>query len=136
MREHFTTITSWQMIRKLDMVGIKMTKALSTQIDGCPYEINLEVALTEKELYNMGYDVANVPEENIAYGLEAHRCEKEMAVHSLMWEHINRVKMVMSQYDTNSWRLESWDAHCPFLFECDPQLPDEEAMQEERETWV
>jgi len=134
MREHYTTVTGWQMIQKLDMVGVLMKKEIVTSIDGCPYEINLEVVLTELELNDMGYDKMDA--SNIAYDLGLIPPAKELDVHALMWEHINKVKMVMSQHNTTSWRLEQWDAHCPFLFECDPTLFSEEEMQKERDTWV
>ncbi len=136
MRDHVTTASNWQIIRKLDMVGCLAKKELSASIQGCPYEIHLEIVLTEKELYDMGWDIANVPEDRITYGLEAHTCEKEMEVHAMMWLRIAEVKLAMSKYDTPAWRLAEWDSHLPFLFECDPGLDDEETLQEERDTWV
>ncbi len=138
MRDHTTTQTGWTSIRKLDQVGLKMTKTIVTQIDGCPYDINLEVSLNETELYDMGYAVMNMPEDKIAYGLEAHTCEKEMDVQAMMWLYITKVKMVLSDFRTDLWRLEEWDHHCPFLFECDPGVADAdaEAMQIVRDSWV
>ena len=134
MREHYTTVTGWQMCEKLDGLGIRLKKELATSIEGCPYEINLEIVLDEVELKNMGYDEMDA--SNIAYDLGLIPPAKEVDAQALMWEHINKVKMIMSQHDTNSWRLEQWDANCSFLFASDPTLPDEEAMQEERDTWV
>lgn len=133
MREHTTTVTGWVMYEKLDGIA-RARKVLTTQINGCPYEINLEVILNAKELDDLGYNVAD-SDEVIIYGLEAHPCEKEMDVHATMWLHINAVKMVMSSYDTNSWRLVDWDAACPFLFDAEQTQHEEEVTQEERDTW-
>lgn len=135
MREHTTTVTGWKMYEKIDGIA-RVRKQMTTQIDGCPYDITLEVVLNEKELYDMGYDVERDPEENILYGLEAYPCEKEMEVHSLMWLHITTVKTAMSQHDTDSWRLADWDTHCPFLFDAEQTQHEEEVTQDERDTWV
>jgi len=134
MREHTTTVTGWRMYEKMDGIA-RAKKQLTATIEGCPYDINLEVVLNEKELYDMGFDLVHVPDDNIVYALEAHQCEKEMEVHSLMWLQINAVKMAMSQYVTHSWRLQDWDTHCPFLFDAKQTQHEEEVMQEERDTW-
>ncbi len=133
MKEHTTTVTGWRDYPKLDGIR-RFKKELATTIDGCPYEINLTVILNAEELNNMGYD-AIMPDDHIIYGLEAHTCEKEMDVFSLMWLHINAVKMAMSQYVTHSWRLADWDTHCPFLFDAEQTQHEEEVMQEERDSW-
>lgn len=135
MREHTTTVTGWKMYEKIDGIA-RAKKQMTTQIDGCPYEINLEVVLNEKELYDMGWDVRNVPEDRIVYGLDTHAPEKELDVFAMMWLHINAVKTVMTQHDTNSWRLETWDKHCPFLFDAEQTQHEEEVTQEERDTWT
>lgn len=135
MREHFTLVTGWQMYEKMDDVGVRIKKELSTSITGCPYEINLEIVFTQEELEKMGIDVDD--EDRAAYELDMNVTYKEMEVNSLMWEYINTVKKVMEENDTDSWRVTEWDEHCPFLFECDPNYEDpEEALQEKRETWV
>lgn len=135
MREHTTTVTSWRAYPKIDGF-IRFKKEMSTQIDGCPYEINLECVLNEKELYDLGFDLVHVPDDNIIYALEAHTVEKEMAVFAMMWLHINAVKMTMSQHDTNDWYLHQWDTACPFLFDAEQTQHEEEVTQEERDTWL
>ena len=127
------------MIEKLDLVGCKVKMELATFIEGCPYEINLEVVFTEKELCAMGFDndngfLCNI--EHIAYSFQQTVPEKVMAVQSLMWDYIKQVNKVMDDNDITAWTVAEWDAHCPFLFECDPALDEAEAMQEERDTWV
>ena len=135
MRNHTTTVTGWYAVQKLDMVGTLMKKTLTTQIDGCPYEINLEIALDRVELAAMGYE--NQSDDSVTYALNTHECEQEMDAHAMMWLHINAVKMAMSQHDTNSWRLEQWDKVCPFLFtNGNEAVFDEEEMQIERDTWT
>lgn len=139
MRDHHTTTSGWQMIEKLDMVGCKVKMDLATFIEGCPYEINLEVVFTEKELCAMGFGndngfLCNI--EHIAYSFGQTVPEKVMAVQSLMWDYIKQVNKVMDDNDITAWTVENWDAHCPFLFECDPGLESEEQLQEERDTWT
>ena len=133
MREHTTSITGWREYPKLDGIR-RFKKDLSTQIEGCPYEINLSVVLNDVELALLGYE-AKDPDDNIIYGLEAQMCIKEMDVHTLMWQHINAVQMQMAQHDTNSWSLPDWDATCPFLFDAEQTQHEEEVTQQERDTW-
>jgi len=121
------------------MVGCVFTKEISTSITDCPYEIHLEVKLTEDELIEMGFCDKKgelFPEDVIAYELGLNVPEKEISTHSLLWDYIKHVKQVMENHDTSGWRVEQWDAHCPFFFECDPTLDFEETMQEERDTWT
>ena len=137
MRPHVTTSNSWHMVRKLDQVGATMKKELVCTIEGCPYEINLEIVLTETDLLNMGYGTDS-HEDNIAYSLLQCAPEKEVNANFLLWDFIARVNSVMDSHDTSAWGVAEWDKACPFLFECDPDLEsdNDEALQKERETWV
>lgn len=139
MREHYTTTTNWAMYEKMDGAGPRMKKELAATIPGCPYEINLEIVITNDELHDMGFVNERgelAPEEVIAYELGFQQYEKEIDVQALLWKYIHTVKRVLASHPTDSWGVVEWDAHCPFLFECDPALADEEALQEERNTWV
>ena len=132
MRDHYTTTTGWQMYTPFGQPP-SMVKELSTQIDGCPYEINLRIELSTQELAAMGLN--NQTEDYIASDLGCNAPEKEVDANKLMWDYIFQVKMIMTRNDTSGWLVAQWDAYCPFLFECDPALGDDEKIQKERDSW-
>ena len=101
MRTHTTTSNSWHLVPKLNTSFNTMKKDLTTTIEGCPYDINLEVVLTLNELHAMGFD--HNSEEEIAYDLGANECEKEMQVNFKLWDFIaavNRSSKPDSRIDT------------------------------------
>ena len=133
MRTHTTTSNSWHLVPKLNTSFNTMKKDFTTTIEGCPYDINMEVVLTLTELADMGFN--HNSEEEIAYDLGANECEKEMQVNFKLWDCIAALNRVMNENDTTGWTVAQWDEACPFLFECDPFLEDEENLQEVRDSW-
>jgi hypothetical protein len=122
-------------VEKLDQVGRKYKKDLTTQIEGCPYEINMQIVLGEEELAQLGF-LFNESEEHITYTLQMHPPEKQMQVNFQLWDYITAVMHVMDAGDTSGWGLAEWDEACPFLFDSTPMFPDEEQMQKERDKWL
>ncbi len=135
MRAHTTTATNWYLIENQDHFGRTYKKRLCTDIDGCPYEINMEIVLGEEELAQMGF-LFDESEDHITYTLQMHPPEAQLQANFKLWDYITAVNRVMEVDDTSGWTLEQWDHACPFLFEQPPDVPDEEAMQKEREGWV
>lgn len=133
MREHTTTDTGWKMAERLNTNEPYALKELTTSITDCPYDIHLRIELSYKELANLG--IAYMENDGIIFQLSRTPPEKEMDLHSVMWDRIEHVLKIMENNETDSWRLGDWDAAAPFLFE-DTETYDEEVMQEQRDTWL
>ncbi len=135
MRNHTTTATNWHLDAPPHEVPA-FKKELATLIDGCPYEINMEIVLGVADLEEMGFHPDD-REEHIVYTLQMHPPEREVQVNFKLWDYITAVNLVMDLNDTSGWTLHEWDNACPFLFDDVPNLalPDEEALQRERDLW-
>lgn len=142
MIEHVTTKTNWSMVDKFGGRPYAL-RELTTNIEGCPYEINLRVEFSEVELVKMGMsdDTGTLTTcEHIVYELEKNVTEKELEIDMLMWHYIDQVKEQMRVNDTTGWRVEDWEQPCPWLFTVNLPLDDEVAQQEleqrERDSWT
>ncbi len=138
MIEHITTSTNWRMVEKLNAPSFAL-KTLNTIIEGCPYDIDLRIEFSTDELMKMGmYDSTGAlsSDEVILYEMERKVTEREIEIHSLMSHRTEQVKERMRVNDTSGWRLEDWDATCPWLFSVNLPLDDEVAMQEKRDSWT
>jgi len=106
-------------------------RRLQANVDGCPYDIIIEVRLSRYELMEMKVHSF----DNVVFDMERPICTKEVEARKKLDARVYEVQRLCMQKPVHLWGLTEWDQECPWMFGNTPPVLDDEAMQAERDTW-
>ena len=131
MSQHVTySTTPWEFVRDLG-AGDYAHRRLQANVEGCPYDIIINIKLTRYELMEMKI----VSFDNVVFDMERPICKQEFEARKQLDARVHEVQRVCMQKPVHLWGVTEWDAECPWLFGNVPPVLDDEEMQAERDTW-